>query len=128
MRLSDAEWEVMGPVWERGRARAREVRGDLRAAKGWAYTTVKTLLDRLVAKGALRAVREGRSAVYEPLVTRRQARRSALRTLLDLAFDGATAPLLRFVVEEGRLPAREREELLRVLREEENRKGRRARR
>lgn len=121
MRLSDTEWDVMDRVWERGRVRAREVHGDLARSRGWAYTTVKTLLDRLVVKGALAAAKSGRTTVYVPLVTRAKARRSAVRVLLERAFDGATAPLLRFVVENGDLPARERKDLLRVLEREESR-------
>jgi BlaI family penicillinase repressor len=121
MRLSDAEWEVMERVWARGTVRAREVHGDLAASRGWAYTTVKTMLARLARKGALRAARRGKSTEYEPLVTRARARRSAVRDLLERAFDGATAPLLRFVVETGDLPAKERQELLRVLGREDAR-------
>lgn len=119
MKLSDTEWDVMDRVWERGRVRAREVHGDLASSRGWAYTTVKTLLDRLARKGAVGAEKSGKTTVYVPLVTRAKARRSAVRLLLEKAFDGATAPLLRFVVENGDLPARERQELLRVLKREE---------
>jgi BlaI family penicillinase repressor len=124
MRLSETEWAVMDRVWERGKARAREVHGDLSASRGWAYTTVKTLLDRLAAKGALRAVPSGRSTEFVPAVTRAKARRTEVKGLLERAFDGATAPLLRFVVENGDLPDRERRDLLRVLRREEARERR----
>jgi predicted transcriptional regulator len=124
MHLSDAEWAVMDAVWDAGRpVRAREVHDRVAAAPGWAYTTVKTLLDRLAAKGALRADREGRATLFSARVTRAEARRSALGSLLERAFDGAAAPLLRFVVEEEGLSRRERADLVRLLRRERS-KGR----
>ena len=124
MHLNDSEWEVMGALWAAGRpARAREVHEALAGRTGWAYTTVRTLLDRLRRKGAVRATREGRTRAYAPAVTRAAARRSAIGALVERAFGGAAAPLLRFVVEDGRLSREERADLLRVLREE--RRGKR---
>ena len=124
MHLNDSEWEVMGPVWAARRpVRAREVHEALAARTGWAYTTVTTLLDRLEGKGAVRETRDGRTRLYAALVTRSAARRSALGALLENAFGGAAAPLLRFVVEEGRLSREDRADLLRVLRREPGRRG-----
>ena len=45
--LTDAEWKVMDVVWDRGPVAVRDVHGALEASTRWAYTTVKTLLDRL---------------------------------------------------------------------------------
>ena len=119
MHLSDAEWTVMDAVWDAGRpVRAREVHGAVASRAGWAYTTVKTQLDRLARKGALKADRAGRTTLYAAAVTRSAARRSALGSLLERAFDGAAAPLLRFVVRERSLSRKERAELVRLLRKE----------
>ncbi|MHC4822093.1 MAG: BlaI/MecI/CopY family transcriptional regulator [Planctomycetota bacterium] len=119
VRISDGEWKTMEVVWERGSASVREVHDDLADETGWAYTTVKTMLERLVDKGALEASRAGRSFVYRPLVSREEARSDAVHSLLDRAFDGASVPLLRFLVEEERLSAKDRKELRRLLGEEE---------
>jgi BlaI family penicillinase repressor len=125
MMLNDSEWEVMGPVWAAGRPlRAREVHDALAPRTGWAYTTVTTLLDRLRRKGAVRETRDGRTRLFAARVSRAEARRSALGALIERAFGGAAAPLLRFVVEEGRLSREERADLLRVLRDERAKKGR----
>ena len=124
MQLNDSEWEVMGPVWAADRpVRAREVHDALSARTGWAYTTVTTLLDRLRRKGAVRETRDGRTRLFAARVSRSEARRSALGALLERAFGGAAAPLLRFVVEEGRLSREERADLLRVLRRERAKKA-----
>ena len=52
--LSDAEWRVMQALWDRGPCRARVVLDELEAETGWSYSTVKTLLARLVALNASR--------------------------------------------------------------------------
>jgi BlaI family penicillinase repressor len=126
MRLSDAEWTVMNAVWQRSPASARDVLGRVGAQTGWAYTTVKTMLERLAEKGALRARKQGNTSLYEPLVTREQARRSALRSLLDRAFDGALGSLLQHLVAEERLSRRDREKLARLLHELDRGKGEKA--
>lgn len=119
MHLSDAEWTVMDAVWDAARpVSARDVHGAVAARAGWAYTTVKTQLDRLARKGALQADRAARVTLYAAAVTRSAARRSALGSLLERAFDGAAAPLLRFVVRERSLTRKERAELVRLLRKE----------
>jgi BlaI family penicillinase repressor len=119
--LSEAEWKVMEALWEKSPATVRDVAERLRAETGWAYTTVKTMLDRMVAKGAIsRRVRE-RVGWFEPKVTRREARKSAVRSLLDRAFDGAFGSLLHHLASEERLPAADRKRLKELLDEEDAR-------
>ena len=60
--------------------------------------------------------------MYEPLVTRDEARRSSLRTFLNQAFDGAVEPLLSFLAKEKSLTPRQRQQLARILAEEDARK------
>jgi BlaI family penicillinase repressor len=103
VRLTEAEWKVMREVWSRAPATARDVVDGLGRSSSWAYTTVKTLLTRLEAKGAVRGRRDGNAAVYEPLVSESEARRSAVRDLVERAFGGSLAPVVRFLVDEGDL-------------------------
>jgi len=119
VRISESEWKVMDAVWRRESATAREVHDDLAGETRWAYTTVKTLLDRLAEKGALRVAKRGNTGVYSPAVTKDEARRTALRGLLDRAFDGAFGPLLHHLIEEEKLSKRDRAELRRLLDGEE---------
>ena len=51
--ISPAEWEVMKVLWEKGELAARDIYAALPEGHGWAYKTVKTLIARLVAKGAV---------------------------------------------------------------------------
>lgn len=103
VRLTEAEWKVMREVWTRAPATARDVLDGLGKSSSWAYTTVKTLLTRLEAKGAVRERRDGNTAVYEPLVSEADARRSAVRNLVERAFGGSLAPVVRYLVDEGDL-------------------------
>jgi BlaI family penicillinase repressor len=115
MKLSDSEWTVMNAVWQRAPASARDVLEALGREPGWAYTTVKTMLTRLVEKGALRMERRANRNLYEPLVTRANARRAAVRSLLERAFDGAFGTMLQHIVREEDLSSAERAELARLI-------------
>jgi predicted transcriptional regulator len=125
LELTDAEWKVMNAVWEHAPATARTVCDALAGSTGWAYTTVRTLMERLVGKGALTRRRRGPADLYAPVLPRTQARRNALRALLSRAFGGGVAPLVHHLLGEERLSERERRELRRLLDEVD--RGERAR-
>ena len=115
MKLTEPEWLIMNVLWKRHPARARGVFDGLPVGVNWAYTTVKTILDRLSEKKAIRKSKKGKIAYYEPLLSRRQARKTALSMLLNQAFDGAFGPMMHFLVEDEKLSVKEREELIQVL-------------
>jgi BlaI family penicillinase repressor len=123
MRLTDAEWQIMNALWKRYPATAREIAENLADETRWAYTTIKTLLARLAAKNAVSEQKRGNTSVYEPLVSLKKARRTALRTFLNQGFDGAVEPLLNFLAEERKLTDKQRRELAKILQNEEARKG-----
>jgi BlaI family penicillinase repressor len=120
MKLTEPEWIIMNALWEKHPAMARDVVERLPASVGWAYTTVKTMLDRLVEKRAVKKSKSGNIGLYEPVISRRQARSTALKMLLDQAFDGAFGPMMHFLAEDEDLSAEERKELIKIL--SENRK------
>jgi BlaI family penicillinase repressor len=123
MKLSDAEWTVMNAVWERSPASVRDVLERIGGETGWAYTTVKTILERLVEKGALSASKRANASLFEPRVTQRQARRSAVRSLVEKAFDGTFGSLLTHLVAEEKLSARDRHKLAEMLEELDRERG-----
>ena len=100
MKLTEAEWQIMNALWENFPATARQIADRLGDEVDWAYTTIKTLLTRLHEKGAVSERKRANSSVYEPILSRGSARRSALHALADSAFGGAFGPLLHFLVEE----------------------------
>ena len=121
MKLTQAEWLIMNALWDGHPAKARDIAERLPAGVSWAYTTIKTMLTRLVDKQAVSESKKGNVSLYEPILSRRQARSSAVRTVLDQAFDGAFGPLMHFLVEDQKLSARQRRELIELL--AKNRKG-----
>ncbi len=123
MKLSDAEWQIMNALWKQYPATAREIAENLPGEIRWAYTTIKTLLARLAAKNAVSEHKRGNTSIYEPLVSLNKARRTALRSFLNQAFDGAVEPLLNFLAEERKLTDKQRRELVKILEIEEAKKG-----
>ena len=96
--LTEAEWAVMKIVWERQPCAAGDVQEALAAERGWAYSTVKTTMDRLVRKGVLSLTRVRNLQLFQARLTRTDAARGEFRRLLDRAFDGAVAPMVNHLV------------------------------
>jgi len=124
MKLTRVEWQLMQALWKKHPATAREVAEETPGGTKWAYTTVKTMLTRLVAKGAISEVKRGNTAVYEPLLTPRKARMAALKSLAEEAFDGAFGTLVHFLIEEEKLSPSERRQLTQLLDRESVKGGR----
>ena len=103
--ISDAEWDVMQVLWDASRLTANEVVERVRARRNWNPRTVKTLLNRLMRKGALGFEREGKRYRYFPRVSREECIRSESRSFVDRVFGGALGPMLaHFVNEEPLTP------------------------
>jgi BlaI family penicillinase repressor len=85
--LTRRERQIMDVLYRRGRATAAEVMAELPGDP--AYSTVRTQLRVLEAKGHVRHEEEGLRYVYAPAVPRHAARKSALRHLVDTFFDGS---------------------------------------
>ena len=123
MKLTQAEWQIMNALWESHPATARDVMGRLPAGVQWAYTTIKTMLSRLVEKQAVSESKQGNTSMYSPLVSQRKARLSAFRSMLETAFDGAMGPMVHFLIEEKQLTPKQKKELMAVLQSEDKGKG-----
>jgi BlaI family penicillinase repressor len=120
-RISDAEWEVMRVLWEEGPLAASEVFDRLAPHHDWSERTVKTMISRLVKKGALSFEDEGKRYRYRARVAREECVREASRSFLERVFGGAVRPALLTFVRESDLSPREVEELTRLLGEEDAR-------
>ncbi|MEJ2703395.1 MAG: BlaI/MecI/CopY family transcriptional regulator [Sedimentisphaerales bacterium] len=118
MKLTQAEWQIMKVLWKKHPATAREIMARLPKGVSWAYTTIKTMLARLVEKKVVSESKNSNTSIYEPLLSQKKARLIAFRSMLDQAFDGATGPLLHFLLEEKQLSAKQKKELAKILRNE----------
>jgi BlaI family penicillinase repressor len=115
MKFSDAEWQLMNALWQKYPATAREVMDNIPNSNTWAYTTVKTMLTRLVDKKAISETKQGNISVYEPLVSQQSARKSALQGLVDKVLGGTVEPIMHFLVEEKKLSVKDRQKLIEFL-------------
>jgi len=114
--LSDAEWKVMHAVWARaGEVSARDVLDVVVRETGWAYTTLKTLMDRLVEKGVLDVEVRRNVSFYRARLRKGRAVATAADDLTRRAFGGEVAPLVHHLLGSPRLSARDRAELRRLL-------------
>ena len=119
MKLTEAEWQIMNALWEKWPATARQVADRLGDDVNWAYTTIKTMLTRLAEKKAVKETKKGYVGLYEPILTRQNAQRKALTSLVNQAFDGAFGPLMHFLLEDQKLSDTQKEELLKALKQTE---------
>ena len=117
MKLTEPEWQLMNALWNRHPATARDVIEFMPGESPWAYTTVKTMLSRLVTKGAIAETKRGSISVYEPLLSQQTARKSALTNLVDKVLGGAVEPIMHFLIEEKKLSEKERQQLIAMLEE-----------
>jgi BlaI family penicillinase repressor len=113
--IHETEWDLLEVLWAKERATAREAAEALEAKRGWAVSTVKTLLDRMVQKGLVSARQVGNVWEYTPAMKAVEARRSAWSELVNRAFGGAVAPALHFLANDAKLSKKELAELRALL-------------
>ena len=107
VELTESEWSVIKVVWESETCTAPAIQEKLFTPTGWTYSTVRTLMDRMVAKGVLKAKKEGKLTIYHSAVTREQAQRGELFYALKHAFNGALTPMVQCLLESNDLDAGE---------------------
>jgi BlaI family transcriptional regulator, penicillinase repressor len=107
VELTEAEWSVIKAVWETEPCTAPAIQEKLFKPTGWTYSTVRTLMDRMVAKRVLKAKKEGKLTIYHSAVTRRQAQHGELFYTLKHAFNGALTPMVQCLLESRDLDAAE---------------------
>jgi BlaI family transcriptional regulator, penicillinase repressor len=119
LRISAAEWEVMAVVWEKAPIAASDVAEVLAQKKEWALATVRTLLRRLVDKGALEQALDGKRLLYKPRVTMAECVQRESESFLDRVLGRTPSDTLLHLVRETNLSSEDIEELRRILRQKE---------
>jgi BlaI family penicillinase repressor len=109
--LTEAEWAIMKVVWEHQPCAAGTVQDALATEKGWAYSTVKTTMDRMVDKGLLKINKVRNIQLFTSQISRTQAAKGEFTKMLSRAFDGALAPMVQFLVENEKLSEKQVKEL-----------------
>ena len=111
IELTEAEWTIIKAVWEHEPCAAPAIQEKLLKKTEWTYSTVRTLMDRMAAKGLLTAEKVRNATLYKSAVTRRQAQRGELLYALKHAFNGALTPMVQCLLENNDLSAEELAEL-----------------
>ena len=94
MTISDAEAQVMEVLWHQSPLATDEIAKALEGQQDWQLATVKTLVNRLLTKGAISAEKDGRRYLYTPVLQRDAWLKEQSIGLLDRLFDGRLAPLV----------------------------------
>lgn len=118
--ISEAESVVMEALWKNHPMSAEEVSADLLHQQDWQEATVKTLLNRLLKKGAIRAEKEGRRFLYSPVLKREQWILSESKGFLDRMFGGKVAPLVAHFSQQKKLSKQDFADLKRLIEELDN--------
>lgn len=118
--ISEAESIVMRVFWDRGSLTAEQVFAALEDGVQWQESTIKTLLSRLMKKGALRARKDNRRYVYHPVLTRDEWLADESHGFLERLFEGRIAPFVSYFSRHKKLTKKDLEELKRLVKELEN--------
>lgn len=109
--LTETEWAIIKAVWALEPCAAPTVQEHLAASRQWTYSTVRTLLDRMVIKGLLTAEKLRNLTLYRAVITREEAQQGELRYALKNAFDGALTPLVQCLLESEKISTQQLDQL-----------------
>jgi BlaI family transcriptional regulator, penicillinase repressor len=115
--ISEAESVVMQVLWQTSPIATDDIMIALKDRHQWQESTVKTLLNRLLKKGAINARKDGRRYLYSPVLRREQWLSSESSGLLDRLFGGRVAPLVAHFSQQRKLSKKDIAELKRIIRE-----------
>lgn len=113
--LTDAEWTIIKVVWENEPCTAGTVQEALAKSKDWAYSTVKTTMDRMVNKRYLKIEKIRNLQLFSSQISEAEAKRGELRKMLTRAFNGALTPMMQFLIEQEGLSKKESAQLRKLV-------------
>jgi len=114
-QLTDGEQSIMEVLWKNGEASVRDITNALSKEKQTAYTTVQTLCKILAEKGYADFRKEGKAFIYVPKITQKEARQSALTTMLNKFFGGSPEVLAQHLMQETDIELNDLEALQRKI-------------
>ena len=123
IELTEAEWTVIKAVWEGEPCTAPAIQEKLFKQTEWTYSTVRTLMDRMVTKGLLQADKEKNVTLYHTAVTREQAQRGELLYALKHAFNGALTPMVQCLLDTNDVSRAELDQLKQHIAAHEKSRG-----
>ena len=122
-KLTAGEWDIMRAVWEHEPCAAPTVTEALQKSRKWAYSTVKTMMDRMADKGLLTTSRMRNLILYRSAVTAAQAQASEVMGAVKRAFNGALTPMMQFLIDSDNLSAEQLGKLETLIKAKRRRGG-----
>ena len=120
-KIADSEWRVMQVLWEHGPQTANDVVNSLSGEVNWKPRTIKTLISRLVKKGAVKVTEEGYRYQYSAAVDESECIRFETKSFIHRVYQGTMSPALAAFLEDTDLSTQEINELQEIL---DKKKGR----
>ncbi len=124
VRLSEAEWKVMGALWEEAPQTIMQMTRRFQETTGWTKHTIMTFLKRMEDKGAVRYEAGERAKLYYPQIERQEAALQETEDFLERVFEGRMGLMLNTMVEQKALSGKEISELYEILKQAEEQQGR----
>lgn len=115
--ISEAEAQVMDVLWRHSPLGTDDIAKALESQQDWQLATVKTLVNRLLTKGAISAEKDGRRYLYTPVLQRDAWLKEQSMGLVDRLFDGRLAPLVAHFSSHRKLKKADIEALRQILKE-----------
>jgi len=119
--IAESEWRVMQVLWSNGSQTANDVVNALSGEVKWKPRTIKTLISRLVKKGAVKVTEEGYRYRYSAAVDESECVRSETKSFVRRVYQGAMKPALAAFIEDADLSDKEIEDIQKIL--NQKRKG-----
>ena len=123
VRLSEAEWKVMGALWEEEPPTIMQMTRRFQETTGWTKHTIMTFLRRMEDKGAVRYEAGERAKLYYPQIERQEAALQETEDFLERVFEGRMGLMLNTMVEQKALSGKEISELYEILKQAEEQQG-----
>lgn len=117
--LSKAEYDILRILWKGGAKTVREVHDQMQRTHGWAYTTTKTMMDRMVGKEFLAREEFHGIFLYRPLITRPAGLARMVRFFADRVLESDVSDVVAMFVKSQTLSPAEIEELEKLLKEDQ---------
>jgi predicted transcriptional regulator len=115
VELTETEWLIIKEIWKHEPCAAPTVQEALEKTKGWSYSTVRTVMDRMAAKGLLTTEKLRNLTLFRSAITKSQAQRSEILYALKNAFNGALTPMVQCLLDSNHISSSELAELEKLI-------------
>jgi BlaI family penicillinase repressor len=115
INISEAEWKVMQTLWQNAPLELKDIKAHLTDTPDWSNTTVRTLLMRLVKKGAVLTDKSAGVFKYSPALPKSECVLHETKSFLQRIYHGSAAQFIASLAQHGALSEKERKEIIRII-------------